>query len=323
MTTNRAAPLASLGLALCLAAPAIGVTLDFPANAALQAEIQTPQGSHNIATGPWTENGIPMQSATGTVTRQAWKIDASGLTTLQMTAPLQEQLEAEGFTITYACEGEGCGGFDFRFGIEVMSPPDMFVDLVDYRYLSATRAEDGRAISLIASRTSRAGFVQVTSVGPPDAAPISSEATGGSLTSADRAAAPAGTVLISEGDVATQLETVGRAILPDLVFETGSAQLGEGDFPSLQDLADYLTANPTRIVALVGHTDSVGSLDANIALSKRRAGSVRERLVSAYSIPRRQLQAEGMGYLSPIASNLTEDGRDANRRVEVIMVSVE
>ena len=64
-------------------------------------------------------------------------------------------------------------------------------------------------------------------------------------------------------------------------------------------------------------------MDGNIALSKRRAGSVLERLVTAYDIPRRQLEAEGMGYLSPLDTNLTDDGRDANRRVEVIITSTE
>jgi len=125
------------------------------------------------------------------------------------------------------------------------------------------------------------------------------------------------------GDLAQSLEDQGRFILSGLVFETGSAQLGNAIFGSLQDLADYLIANPDRTVALVGHTDFVGSLDGNIALSKRRAGSVLERLVTTYDIPRHQLDAQGMGYLSPVASNLTEEGRETNRRVEVIITSTQ
>lgn len=303
--------------AASVAAPATAITLDFPANAALRAEVTTPMAAHNLASGNWTEAArVPMQRAEGAVTRQAWRIDAAGLTPLQMVAPLRDQLLAEGFTVLHDCKGVDCGGFDFRFALEVMDPPDMYVDLLDYYYLSATRAEDGSAVSLLASRTAQTGFVQVTAVSPPDAEGLSAQARGDRVTGTTLPALP-------DGDVATQLETAGRAILPDLVFETGSAQLGEGDFPSLDALADYLTANPTRVVALVGHTDSVGSLQGNIALSKRRAGSVRERLIADYGIPRAQLQAEGMGYLSPLATNLTEEGREANRRVEVIMVSTE
>jgi outer membrane protein OmpA-like peptidoglycan-associated protein len=88
-------------------------------------------------------------------------------------------------------------------------------------------------------------------------------------------------------------------------------------------LADYLAAQPDLSVALVGHTDASGSLDGNIVISKRRAGSVLERLVSDYGVARRQLDAQGMGYLSPIASNQTQEGRDANRRVEVIVTSTQ
>lgn len=307
---------------LALASPAASVTLDFPANAALRAEVTTPMAAHGLATGNWVEStGVPKQLAEGAVTRQAWRIDAAGLTPLQMVAPLREQLTEAGFAVLHECKGSDCGGFDFRFALEVMDPPDMFVDLLDYYYLAALDPETGSAVSLLASRTAQTGFVQVTAVSPPDAEGLTAEASGTRLSGNAPAASAA--AALPDGDVATQLETVGRAILPDLVFETGSAQLGEGEFPSLQALADYLAANPTRVVALVGHTDSVGSLQGNIALSKRRAGSVRERLVSDYGIPRRQLQAEGMGYLSPLASNLTEEGRETNRRVEVIMVSTE
>jgi outer membrane protein OmpA-like peptidoglycan-associated protein len=84
-----------------------------------------------------------------------------------------------------------------------------------------------------------------------------------------------------------------------------------------------LRANPNLQVALVGHTDSAGSLEGNIGLSKRRARAVRQRLINAHGVRADQLAAEGMGYLSPVGSNLTEVGRNANRRVEVIVTSTE
>ena len=127
----------------------------------------------------------------------------------------------------------------------------------------------------------------------------------------------------SDASLSNQLEQVGRAVLGDLSFETGSAQLAQGDYASLRALAEYLATTPSRTVALVGHTDSSGGLEANIALSKRRAASVLERLVSVYGADRAQLEAEGMGYLAPLSSNLTEAGRTANRRVEVIVTSTE
>lgn len=304
-------------LVLFFASPAVAVTLEFPGNAAMQSEEVEQLGRYDMPTGPWTEEGMPILSEDGEVRRQAWRISAAGLTTVQILSPLKEQLEAAGFDILFECQTEGCGGFDFRFATTVLPAPDMHVDLGDFLYLAAERTDPdagAELLSLLVSRSSRAGYVQLTRVGPPgDASVLAS--TG----AAPVRAAVTGPI----GDFAQELEAAGKVILSDLAFETGSAQLGAGEFASLQKLADYLAANPERTIALVGHTDSVGSLDGNIALSRRRAGSVLERLATEYGVPRRQMEAEGMGYLAPIASNLTEDGREANRRVEVIVTSTE
>jgi OOP family OmpA-OmpF porin len=74
---------------------------------------------------------------------------------------------------------------------------------------------------------------------------------------------------------------------------------------------------------LVGHTDATGGLEINISVSRRRAASVVERLVAAYNVPRAQIAAEGVGYLAPRATNLTDAGRTANRRVEAVLVGAE
>ena len=285
-------------------------TLSFPGNAEMTARDDVGLDSYAMPVGPWVDGHLPTTVVEGDLTRQAWRIDASGITSLQLLRPLREQLRNDGFDVTYSCETDECGGFDFRFAMDVLRPPAMQVNLGDYRYLAATK--DDTAISLLVSRTSDAGFVHVTRVGPP-------------VEDIAKAAAPAVRAVGQDqtGDLATGLETTGRAVLHGLAFQTGSSQLGEGQFDALQDLADYLADRPELTVALVGHTDSSGSLEGNIALSKRRAGSVLERLVTDYDVNRQQLEAQGNGYLSPIASNRTEVGRDANRRVEVIVTSVE
>jgi OOP family OmpA-OmpF porin len=109
-------------------------------------------------------------------------------------------------------------------------------------------------------------------------------------------------------------------VLEGLAFATGSAELAPGGDSILGALAAYLLANPTRRVALVGHTDAQGALEANIALSRRRAQAVTDRLTSAFGVPRTQVEAEGMGWLAPIATNLTPEGRVANRRVEAVVL---
>ncbi len=303
-------------VSLLLAQPALAVTLDMPGNALLQAEESLALGSYTVPTGAFAQGQMPAETVEGEVLRQAWQYDAPDLSTLQILVPLREQLTADGFSILFECDTDQCGGFDFRFGIDVMDAADMYVDLGDFRYLAAKadRADGPEYVGLLVSRSSLLGFLQVTRIGPPTGAPAI-------VTVAQPPVRATGTA--PPGDFAAQIEINGRVILSDLAFETGSAQLGPGPFASLQTLADYLLANPSRRVALVGHTDSQGALDANIALSKRRAGSVLERLVTDYAIPRSQLAAEGMGFLSPLASNLTPEGRDLNRRVEVIITSTE
>jgi len=309
---------ARLWLMLFLLAPQAGqaVTLDFPANADMTTQTRSALGSHLLPTGPYANGQVPGVTAEGDVLQQSWRINAAGLTTLQLLRPLREQLQTDGFEILFECETDTCGGFDFRFGISVIGAPDMYVDLSDFRYLTARRdsAAGPEHVSLLVSRSSNAGFVQVTVVGPPGTAPVTAEVS-------QTVARAVGATL--PDDFAARIEVEGHVILSDLTFETGSAQLGPGPFASLDQLAAYLLQNPDRQVALVGHTDSQGSLDGNIGLSKRRAGSVLERLVSDHDIPRRQLAAEGMGFLAPVASNLTPEGREANRRVEAIITSTE
>jgi len=105
-------------------------------------------------------------------------------------------------------------------------------------------------------------------------------------------------------------------VLEGLVFASGTATLDAAQ-PMLEPLLDWLGANPDRRVTLVGHTDDAGTLEANIAVSRERAQSVREWLVSR-GIDATRLGAEGVGYLSPRDTNATEEGRARNRRVEVV-----
>lgn len=292
-------------------------TLDFPSNATLQVEVVSPADSYALPLGIWDRGEMPFQTVEGRVTQQAWRIDAAFLTTLQLVRPLREQLRNDRYRIIFECQTEACGGFDFRFGVATLPPPEMRINIGDFRFLAAEKsgADGPEYLTLFISRTAQAGFVQVTHVGPltQDAAPLAAA-------SAEPARAVGDLTQLS---VAAQLDQQGRAVLGDLNFETGSAQLTGDDGGALQALADYLLRYPDRRVALVGHTDSAGGLEANIALSKRRAATVMERLVTAYGVARRQLAAEGMGYLAPVASNLTEEGREANRRVEAIITSTE
>lgn len=302
---------------MCSATAAQAQVLEFPANASLQASETSPLGSYDLPVAIWADGQLPVTTVEGELTREAWRIGSDQLTTLQLLRPLREQLRDNRFRILFECQTEACGGFDFRFATSALPPPEMQINIGDFRFLTAERStpEGPEYISLFISRTAQAGFVQVTRVAPVSATPVPLASPG--------AAVVAATDTDVQTSVASQLDNAGRAVLPDLTFATGSAMLTEQPFASLAELATYLSTYPDREIALVGHTDSTGGLDTNIALSKRRAGAVLERLVSEYGVNRRQLAAEGMGYLAPLASNLTEAGREANRRVEVIITSTQ
>jgi outer membrane protein OmpA-like peptidoglycan-associated protein len=105
--------------------------------------------------------------------------------------------------------------------------------------------------------------------------------------------------------------------LGDVLFETGQATLKPGANLALNRLATFLSGNPQTRILIEGHTDSVGSEEYNEVLSERRARAVATELMSR-GISADQLQTLGRGKGYPVASNDTPEGRQQNRRVEIV-----
>lgn len=106
-------------------------------------------------------------------------------------------------------------------------------------------------------------------------------------------------------------------IMPgDVTFATDSAQISPRFGPVLNDVADVLMTYPATYVDVIGHADSRGAADYNQRLSERRASSVAAELIGR-GVMRDRLYVAGMGETQPIASNDTDAGRAANRRVEI------
>lgn len=104
-------------------------------------------------------------------------------------------------------------------------------------------------------------------------------------------------------------------------FATGSDQILPNSFTTLDEVADYLVTENTK-VSLIGHTDNTGSADKNLLLSEERAQMVKAYLVSKgrSAIPDNRIaRVEGHGQTEPVASNDTAAGRAQNRRVELIL----
>ena len=99
-------------------------------------------------------------------------------------------------------------------------------------------------------------------------------------------------------------------------FLPNSVQILESSRPEVEKFAQFLQDNPTYKAEIIGHTDSIGKASVNMMLSQKRANAVKEALVQEGVNPSR-ITTRGRGELDPIASNRTEEGRKANRRIEV------
>jgi outer membrane protein OmpA-like peptidoglycan-associated protein len=106
--------------------------------------------------------------------------------------------------------------------------------------------------------------------------------------------------------------------MSDVLFDTGSYTLKPGAREKLAKISGIVLAHPGLSLQIEGHTDSVGGDDFNQQLSERRADSVRDFLAEE-GVPPSSIAARGFGRTQPVASNDTPEGRQRNRRVELVV----
>ncbi|HSG56722.1 MAG TPA: OmpA family protein [Paracoccaceae bacterium] len=109
--------------------------------------------------------------------------------------------------------------------------------------------------------------------------------------------------------------------LPDVTFAVDSTTVSPAMRAVLDNVAQSMINYPNSLVDVMGHTDSTGSETYNLDLSRRRAESVANYLVSR-GVSRARLETIGYGEQYPVADNTTEAGRSQNRRVEIRITPV-
>jgi outer membrane protein OmpA-like peptidoglycan-associated protein len=107
----------------------------------------------------------------------------------------------------------------------------------------------------------------------------------------------------------------------NIFFESGSAQLRNESFPELDRLVDFMNKNLKVRIQVSGHTDNVGSDEANLKLSKDRAMAVKSYLVSK-QITESRIESEGYGETKPVVPNDTDENKLMNRRVEFVILDL-
>ncbi len=112
-----------------------------------------------------------------------------------------------------------------------------------------------------------------------------------------------------------------RIITMDLniEFDTGKSVIKPMYYDEIKKVADFMKENPQVTAMIEGHTDSVGSRSSNIKLSRSRAASVKNYLISKFGIGTDRLKSAGYGPDKPIADNKTLEGRQKNRRVQAVI----
>ena len=110
----------------------------------------------------------------------------------------------------------------------------------------------------------------------------------------------------------------GYIAIYDIHFDTGKFEIRPESAEALKNIAEYFKTHRNKKYFIVGHTDNVGDFSSNMILSKNRAESVMNALVSEYGVKADQLKAYGVASLSPVTNNLKETGKAKNRRVEIV-----
>ena len=110
----------------------------------------------------------------------------------------------------------------------------------------------------------------------------------------------------------------GRVATHGILFDTGSDRIRAESKPTLDMIGQMLNQHADLKLTIEGHTDNVGSATSNQTLSDKRAAAVRQFLISTYHIDGGRLTSKGLGATKPAVSNDTPEGRQQNRRVELV-----
>lgn len=216
--------------------------------------------------------------------------------TLEILANYRQALEAEGLVVDWTCAGraecgnQSDGGWRSRNGMNLGIGSDV-------RYLTGTISFEGAVVHVSVGVEAKNHYVQVLQA--------DAMATG-QVTVTDAAA------------MAAAIDATGRIALDNIYFDFGSAVLLKESDAALAEIGQLLSDQAELQVYVVGHTDSVGLLDANLALSRARAEAVIAALESRFGVAAGRAVPAGVGPLAPVASNSTDQGRALNRRVEIV-----
>jgi outer membrane protein OmpA-like peptidoglycan-associated protein len=125
-------------------------------------------------------------------------------------------------------------------------------------------------------------------------------------------------VAASRKSIYDDLAAKGRISTQGILFDTGSDRVRPESGATLKEIAEMMKGHPDLRIGIEGHTDNVGKPDANLALSERRAAAVKAILEKEFQIDGARMESKGFGDTKPAAKNDTPEGRQNNRRVDLV-----
>lgn len=244
--------------------------------------------------------------------------EGPGLSGLEIVRQYQAQLSEQGFEVIYDSTRDPAAGNYTNF-LANFSSSEIRNNRSSYVFYAAS---DNTVKTVTLKRLSGSGetWASIITVDwpQPDETYRSVQGTYAAVTVIDVAGMKRNIEFVSASDMSKAIDSSGRVAIYGIYFDTNQATLKPESKAALDEIAKLLAAEPELRVHVVGHTDSIGGLDANMALSKRRADAVQAALVSQYGVAQSRLSANGVAYLAPVAVNTNDEGRAKNRRVELV-----
>ncbi|RYF43182.1 MAG: OmpA family protein [Comamonadaceae bacterium] len=253
----------------------------------------------------------------------------AGRSPLEVLRNYQQEQKAAGFETAYECANEACGlnsvnmvtyelgsllfpaSYAAKAGDATPAACSTGAFVADVRYAVLDNKATGASMAVLAWR-------------PGDVSAHCEEAefkkhTGVFVSRIEPKAREQKMEALSAGEMDRSLGATGKVAIYGILFDTNKADIKPESKASMDQIGALLKQKAGLKLHVVGHTDSVGGFDANLALSRRRAEAVVASLVKDHGVARDRLTANGVASLAPVQTNADEAGRGKNRRVELVL----
>jgi outer membrane protein OmpA-like peptidoglycan-associated protein len=258
----------------------------------IQAYSQQEFDQYPLALGVENNKPAKVETIEGRVTKIRY-VNPKGRSAFEIYKNYEQALSGAGFKTLWTCAAQACG---YTAHWHALNGLTVSGSVADIRYLAAR----GKVNDQIVTITSAVGGTHTT------------------IHIVEAKEMDAGLVTASAAELAEGLERDGHISVYAIYFDTGSAALKPESKPALDEIAKLMQSRDSLRLMIVGHTDSTGSMQANMKLSADRAASVVRALTGTYGIAASRLSSHGVGTLAPVATNKTEAGKAKNRRVDLV-----